>query len=41
MFAANFAAYADGVSEGVRNAGPIEVSSAEVGEIRRSAPGEG
>jgi phosphoenolpyruvate carboxykinase (ATP) len=41
MFAANFAAYATGVSEGVRSAGPIEVSSADVGKIPRSSPGEG
>ena len=41
MFAANFAEYADGVSEGVRGAGPIEVSSSNVGEIPRSSPGEG
>jgi phosphoenolpyruvate carboxykinase (ATP) len=41
MFAANFAADATGVSEGVRSAGPIEVSSADVGEIPRSSPGEG
>jgi len=41
MFAANFAAYADGVSDGVRGAGPIDVDAAGVGQIRRSSPGEG
>ena len=41
MFAANFAAYADGVSEGVRSAGPIEVSADDMPQIRRSSPGEG
>jgi phosphoenolpyruvate carboxykinase (ATP) len=39
MFHTNFAAYADGVSEAVRAAGPIEAGDA--GEVRRSGPGEG
>jgi phosphoenolpyruvate carboxykinase (ATP) len=39
MFHENFAAYADGVSQAVRDAGPIPVEGA--GEVRRSAPGEG
>jgi hypothetical protein len=39
MFHENFEAYADGVSEAVRNAGPIDPRSA--GEVRMSAPGEG
>jgi phosphoenolpyruvate carboxykinase (ATP) len=39
MFHENFASYADGVSEAVRAAGPIAVEA--VGEVRRSAPGEG
>ena len=39
MFHENFAAYADGVSEAVRDAGPIV--TAEAGDVRMSAPGEG
>ena len=39
MFDENFAAYADGVSEAVRAAGPIAAEDA--GEARHSAPGEG
>ena len=39
MFHENFAAYADGVSEAVREAGPIVAGDA--GEVRMSAPGEG
>jgi phosphoenolpyruvate carboxykinase (ATP) len=39
MFHENFAAYADGVSEAVRAAGPILADDA--GEVRMSAPGEG
>jgi phosphoenolpyruvate carboxykinase (ATP) len=39
MFHQNFAAYADGVREAVRSAGPID--SAGGGEIRTSEPGEG
>ena len=39
MFHENFEAYADGVSEAVRNAGPIDPRNA--GEVRMSAPGEG
>ncbi|MBI3751822.1 MAG: phosphoenolpyruvate carboxykinase (ATP) [Chloroflexi bacterium] len=39
MFHENFEAYADGVSEAVRNAGPIDPRNA--GEVRVSAPGEG
>ena len=39
MFHANFAAYADGVSPEVRNAGPIDVGGVEA--TRGSGPGEG
>jgi phosphoenolpyruvate carboxykinase (ATP) len=39
MFHENFAAYADGVSEAVRAAGPIPVEPAE--DVRLSPPGEG
>ncbi|MBA3875359.1 MAG: phosphoenolpyruvate carboxykinase (ATP) [Anaerolinea sp.] len=39
MFHENFEAYADGVSEAVRAAGPIRADDA--GEVRMSAPGEG
>jgi phosphoenolpyruvate carboxykinase (ATP) len=39
MFHENFAAYADGVSRAVRNAGPIDFQDA--GEVAVSAPGEG
>jgi phosphoenolpyruvate carboxykinase (ATP) len=39
MFHENFEAYADGVSEAVRAAGPIAAEDA--GEVRMSAPGEG
>jgi len=39
MFHENFAAYADGVSRAVRNAGPVDFQ--DVGEVRMSAPGEG
>ena len=39
MFHANFAAYADGVSRAVRDAGPIDFDDA--GEVTVSAPGEG
>jgi phosphoenolpyruvate carboxykinase (ATP) len=39
MFEENFAAYADGVSEAVRRAGPIHVDHEE--HVRVSAPGEG
>jgi phosphoenolpyruvate carboxykinase (ATP) len=39
MFHENFAAYADGVSRAVRNAGPVDFSDA--GEVKMSAPGEG
>jgi phosphoenolpyruvate carboxykinase (ATP) len=42
MFHDNFAAYADGVSEAVRNAGPIDVDVVPERErITKSAPGEG
>jgi hypothetical protein len=40
MFGANFTAYADGVSEAVRSAGPIAVD-AGAGGLPRSSPGEG
>jgi len=39
MFHANFATFADGVSEAVQAAGPIRADNA--GEVRTSAPGEG
>jgi phosphoenolpyruvate carboxykinase (ATP) len=39
MFHENFAAYADGVSEAIRSAGPIDPG--DIGEVRVSAPGEG
>jgi phosphoenolpyruvate carboxykinase (ATP) len=39
MFHENFAAYADGVSEAVRHAGPIAASDAD--DVKVSAPGEG
>jgi phosphoenolpyruvate carboxykinase (ATP) len=39
MFASNFEAYADGVSEAVRRAGPV--ASEAAAELPRSAPGEG
>ena len=39
MFHENFAAYADGVSRAVRNAGPVDFQDA--GEVSVSAPGEG
>jgi len=39
MFHENFAAYADGVSRAVRNAGPVDYGDA--GEVAVSAPGEG
>ena len=39
MFHENFAAYADGVSRAVRNAGPVDFLDA--GEVKMSAPGEG
>ena len=40
MFHENFARYADGVSDAIRDAGPIEVHE-DHGDIRMSAPGEG
>ncbi len=39
MFHDNFEAFADGVSEAVRAAGPVAVETSA--EVRRSAPGEG
>src|SRR5262245_32232655 len=39
MFHENFAAYADGISRAVRNAGPVDFLGA--GEVKMSAPGEG
>jgi phosphoenolpyruvate carboxykinase (ATP) len=41
MFHANFAAFADGVSEAVRNAGPVPVEAIELGGMKQSEPGEG
>jgi phosphoenolpyruvate carboxykinase (ATP) len=41
MFHANFAYYADGVSEAVRNAGPADVGDVDLGSFRVSKPGEG
>jgi len=40
MFHANFEKYADGVSEAVRNAGPVDSGPAD-GKVRVSPPGEG
>ena len=40
MFHENFTRYADGVSDAIRHAGPIEVHE-DHGDIRMSAPGEG
>jgi phosphoenolpyruvate carboxykinase (ATP) len=40
MFATNFEAYASGVSQAVRDAGPIVVG-ADTGRLPRSSPGEG
>jgi hypothetical protein len=39
MFHENFEAYASGVSQAVRDAGPIRAD--DVGEVPVSAPGEG
>ncbi|MEW5990510.1 MAG: phosphoenolpyruvate carboxykinase (ATP) [Chloroflexota bacterium] len=39
MFHENFEAYADGVSDAVRQAGPVDFR--DVNDVRRSAPGEG
>jgi len=39
MFHANFAAYADGVSQEVRDAGPIDVGLVDA--VGRSGPAEG
>jgi len=39
MFHTNFAAYADGVSRAIRDAGPVDFDGA--GEVTVSAPGEG
>ncbi|HET9850902.1 MAG TPA: phosphoenolpyruvate carboxykinase (ATP) [Candidatus Limnocylindrales bacterium] len=39
MFHDNFEAYADGVSEAVRSAGPVKVGGAS--KLRKSGPGEG
>jgi phosphoenolpyruvate carboxykinase (ATP) len=39
MFHENFGAYASGVSQAVRNAGPIRAE--DVGDVPVSAPGEG
>ncbi|HLX34885.1 MAG TPA: phosphoenolpyruvate carboxykinase (ATP) [Candidatus Limnocylindrales bacterium] len=41
MFHANFATYADGVSEAVRKAGPAAVGGVDLASMRTSAPGEG
>ena len=40
MFASNFEAYAGGVSQAVRDAGPMAIA-AEAGQLPRSSPGEG
>jgi len=41
MFHANFATFADGVSEEVRNAGPAEIKGIDGAGMKQSAPGEG
>jgi hypothetical protein len=41
MFHANFAAYAEGVSEEVRNAGPANLRGVDLAGMKKSAPGEG
>jgi len=41
MFADNFAAYADGVSEAVRRAGPLVVDVAGEPDLKVAGPGEG
>jgi phosphoenolpyruvate carboxykinase (ATP) len=41
MFHANFVEYGDGVSEAVRNAGPIAIGGPDVAGLNVSAPGEG
>jgi phosphoenolpyruvate carboxykinase (ATP) len=41
MFHANFEAFADGVSEQVHKAGPIEVRGTDLAGMKQSAPGEG
>jgi phosphoenolpyruvate carboxykinase (ATP) len=39
MFHQNFAAFADGVSEAIRSAGPVDVTGS--GDVATSEPGEG
>jgi phosphoenolpyruvate carboxykinase (ATP) len=41
MFHDNFTAYADGVSEAIRNAGPIDPGDVDLGGLKFSKPGEG
>jgi len=41
MFHDNFVAYADGVTEAVRNAGPINPGDVDLGGFKFSKPGEG
>ena len=41
MFHENFAYYADGVSEAIRTAGPIDVGHVDLGNFKFSKPGEG
>jgi phosphoenolpyruvate carboxykinase (ATP) len=41
MFEENFAAYADGVSEAIRAAGPVDVGSVDLDGMAVSKPGEG
>ncbi|HEX8025744.1 MAG TPA: phosphoenolpyruvate carboxykinase (ATP), partial [Candidatus Limnocylindrales bacterium] len=41
MFHRNFAAYADGVSEAVRGAGPVALDGVDLSGARMSGPGEG
>jgi phosphoenolpyruvate carboxykinase (ATP) len=41
MFHENFEKYADGVSEAVRSAGPVNAGDVDLGTVAVSAPGEG
>jgi phosphoenolpyruvate carboxykinase (ATP) len=41
MFHENFASYADGVSEAIRNAGPIDPGEVDLGDFKLSRSGEG
>jgi phosphoenolpyruvate carboxykinase (ATP) len=41
MFEENFRYYADGVSEEIRTAGPVDVGNVDLGDFKLSKPGEG